>query len=213
MNIEVYISYLVVVLIFFATPPDTSQLLVISNSLRHGVKKTTATIAGDLTANILQMTAAAFGLAAVISVSAEFFQFIKWLGVVYLIYIGVSLLINREKQRETEQSATGQWHQLFRQGFFTSSANPFAITFFAALFPQFINSSESIMPQLILLGGTYVLIDGLVLLLWGAFAVRALSKFKSLTSAWLDRISGSLMILAAIYLASNNIGEEQAAVK
>ena len=69
------------------------------------------------------------------------------------------------------------------------------------------------MPQLILLGGTYVLIDGLVLLLWGAFAVQALSKFKSLTSAWLDRISGSLMILAAIYLASNNIGEEQAAVK
>ena len=210
MNIEVYISYLVVVLIFFATPPDTSQLLVISNSLRHGLKKTTATIWGDLTANVLQMTAAAFGLAAVISVSAEFFQIVKWLGVVYLIYIGVSLIVRKEIIEEKEQSVSGHRRQLFQQGFFTSSANPFAITFFAALFPQFINSSESILPQLILLGGTYIIIDGVVLLFWGAFAVKAFSKFKFVTSEWLNRISGALMILAAIYLAVNNASTEYA---
>ena len=210
MNIEVYISYLVVVLIFFATPPDTSQLLVISNSLRLGLKKTTATIWGDLTANVLQMTAAAFGLAAVISVSAEFFQIVKWLGVVYLIYIGVSLIVRKEIIEEKEQSVSGHRRQLFQQGFFTSSANPFAITFFAALFPQFINSSESILPQLILLGGTYIIIDGVVLLFWGAFAVKAFSKFKFVTSEWLNRISGALMILAAIYLAVNNASTEYA---
>ena len=210
MNIETYISYLVVVLVFFATPPDTSQLLVISNSLRHGVKKTTATIAGDLTANMLQMTAAAFGLAAVISVSAEFFQIVKWLGVVYLIYVGASLIIKKAKPEEKGQSISGHRRQLFQQGFFTSSANPFAITFFAALFPQFINSSESILPQLIMLGGTYIIIDGVVLLLWGALAVKAFSKLKFVTSEWLNRISGALMILAAIYLASNDISGEHA---
>ena len=117
MNIETYISYLVVVLVFFATPPDTSQLLVISNSLRHGVKKTTATIAGDLTANMLQMTAAAFGLAAVISVSAEFFQIVKWLGVVYLIFVGASLIIKKAKPEEKGQSISGHRRQLFQQGF------------------------------------------------------------------------------------------------
>ena len=212
MNIETYISYLVVVLVFFATPPDTSQLLVMSNSMRHGLRKSVATIVGDLTANIFQMTAAAFGLAAVISISAEFFQVVKWLGVAYLVYIGASLLAKKEKQENPEQGGSSQWRQLFQQGFFTSSANPFAITFFAALFPQFINSSESILPQLFVLGGTYILVDGFVLFLWGAFAVKALSKFKSITSAWLNRISGSLMILAALYLASNNIGEEQAVV-
>ena len=71
MSIETYLSYLVVVLVFFATPPDTSQLLIISNSLRHGVKKSMATVAGDLSANTIQMTAAAFGLAAAISVSTS----------------------------------------------------------------------------------------------------------------------------------------------
>jgi len=210
MNIEVYISYLVVVLVFFATPPDTSQLLVISNSLRHGLKRTTATIVGDLTANVLQMTAAAFGLVAVISVSADFFQIVKWLGVAYLMYIGVSLLFKKENTEMKKQSISGHRRQLFQQGFFTSSANPYAITFFAALFPQFINSTESILPQLILLGGTYIIIDGVVLLLWGALAVKAFTKFKFLTSEWLNRISGALMILAAIYLASNNTSAEYA---
>lgn len=213
MNIETYLSYLVVVLIFFATPPDTSQLLVISNSLRHGLKKSLSTIAGDLTANLIQMTAAAFGLAAVIAVSAEFFQIIKWLGVAYLIYIAVGLLTKSEKTTQKESAVSGSFIKLFQQGFFTSSANPFAITFFAALFPQFIDSTESIIPQLILLGGTYIIIDGIVLVLWGIFAIKAFSKFKSLTSVWLNRISGALMLLAAVYLASNSLNTESIEAK
>ena len=118
--------------------------------------------------------------------------------------------MRKEIIEEKEQSVSGHRRQLFQQGFFTSSANPFAITFFAALFPQFINSSESILPQLILLGGTYIIIDGVVLLFWGAFAVKAFSKFKFVTSEWLNRISGALMILAAIYLAVNNASTEYA---
>lgn len=210
MNLETYVSYLVVVLVFFATPPDTSQLLVVSNSLRHGMRKSLATIAGDLTANVLQMAAAAFGLAAVIAVSADFFQIIKWLGVAYLIYIGLSLVVARNKPDIEQKITNGYWWPLFRQGFITSSANPFAITFFAALFPQFIDSSGSISYQLLVLGGTYVLIDGIVLLAWGAVAVRAFSHFKTLSSNWLNRISGGLMILAGVYMATSDLPEGSA---
>ncbi len=81
MTIEIYLLYLLAVGIFFATPPDTSQLLIISNSIRHGLKRSKWTIAGDLSANCLQMTAAAFGLAAVIASSAFAFTLVKWLGV------------------------------------------------------------------------------------------------------------------------------------
>ena len=84
MTIETYLLYLAALGVFFATPPDTSQLLVIANSARHGLKKCGWTIAGDLTANGLQMTAAAFGIAAVIAASAEAFQIVKWVGVAYL---------------------------------------------------------------------------------------------------------------------------------
>ena len=79
MSIETYLLYLVALGVFFASPPDTSQLLIIANSARHGMKKSAWTIAGDLTANALQMSAAAFGIAALIATSAETFQIVKWL--------------------------------------------------------------------------------------------------------------------------------------
>jgi threonine/homoserine/homoserine lactone efflux protein len=166
------------------------------------------TVAGDLTANAFQMTAAAFGLVAVITLSAEFFQIIKWLGVVYLAYIGVQLITSREESQTSNENKSGRWDSLFRQGFITSLANPFAIAFFAALFPQFIDSTGSILFQLCILGGTYILIDGIVLVLWGAFAVRAFEKLKMITTVWLNRICGSLMVLAAIFLANNDLVEE-----
>ncbi|MFT6303787.1 MAG: threonine/homoserine/homoserine lactone efflux protein [Pseudomonadales bacterium] len=70
MSFDNYFLYRLAVGVFFATPPDTSQLLIISKSIRHGLKYSKRTIAGDLSANCLQMTAAAFGLAAVIASSA-----------------------------------------------------------------------------------------------------------------------------------------------
>lgn len=207
MSIETYISFLAVVLVFFATPPDTSQLLIISNSLRYGVKKSLYTVAGDLTANVIQMTAAAFGLAAAISVSAELFQVIKWFGVAYLGYIGIRLMISREQPSSSESSSTARWRSLFQQGFVTSSANPFAIAFFAALFPQFIDQADNIARQLVILGGTYLIVDGVILVLWGALAVRAFARLRLLTAGWLNRICGGMMILAAVYLANNDLSE------
>ena len=73
MPLETYLIYVTAVAAFFATPPDTSQLLVISNSLRHRLKKSVWTIAGDLSANCVQMVAAAFGLSAIIATSATAF--------------------------------------------------------------------------------------------------------------------------------------------
>ena len=51
MTIETYLLHLVALGVFFATPPDTSQVLIIANSARHGLKKSDWTIAGDLTAS------------------------------------------------------------------------------------------------------------------------------------------------------------------
>ena len=80
---ETYLIYLATVAVFFATPPDTSQLLIISNSVQYGLRKSVYTIADDLSANCVQMTGAAFGLAGVIATSATACSVIKWCGVVW----------------------------------------------------------------------------------------------------------------------------------
>ena len=126
MTLETYLVYLAAVAVFFATPPDTSQLLIISNSAKHGLRRSAFTIVGDLAANSLQMTGAAFGLAAIIATSASAFTWIKWLGVAYLVWIGVQLILSKEQSNDVEANASGQSFRLFRQGFVTSMANPVA---------------------------------------------------------------------------------------
>jgi len=103
-----------------------------------------------------------------------------------------------------ETVRTASVYRLFGQGFFTSAANPKAVFFFAALFPQFIDTTEAIWPQLLLLGSTYLLIDGALLLVWGGSAERLLGRLRS-RGRLLNRISGSLMVAAAALLGLKEI--------
>jgi len=204
MPIETYLVYLAAVAVFFATPPDTSQLLIISNSIRHGLRKSAYTIAGDLTANCLQMTGAAFGLAAIIATSATAFVWIKWLGVAYLIWIGLQLILTKDHTSGVGPNTSGKPSGLFKQGFFTSMANPFAVVFFGALFPQFIDPTTAVLPQLFILGLTYIIVDGLILLLWGWLGVRAATALKRFSFGLVNKVCGGLMIAAAALLATKD---------
>ena len=62
------------------------------------------TIAGDLSANCVQMVAAAFGLSAIIAISATAFVWIKWLGVAYLAWIGFQLIVSKETVQDIQAS-------------------------------------------------------------------------------------------------------------
>jgi len=203
MALETYLVYLAAVAVFFATPPDTSQLLIISNSARHGLRRSAWTIAGDLTANSLQMVGAAFGLAAIIATSATAFLWIKWLGVAYLVWIGLRLALARDQSSEIEASQSRAGFRLFRQGFITSMANPFAVVFFGALFPQFIDPALPVLPQVLILGVTYLVVDGAILLLWGWLGIRAAAVLKR--SGLINKVCGGLMIAAAGLLASKDL--------
>lgn len=196
MHLELYLAYLATCAVFFATPPGPSQLLMISNSLRHGVERSAWTVAGDLSANSLQMLAAGLGLATLIATTDWALDAIKWAGVAYLTYAGIRTFL-ADPKAATEAAGTTSARRLYLQGFVTSASNPKAVFFFAALFPQFITAGA---PQLLILGGTYLLIDGVILMIYGATATRLLSRLAT-RGRLLNRISGSLMVAAAGLLA------------
>ncbi|ETX13705.1 lysine transporter LysE [Roseivivax halodurans JCM 10272] len=205
MALDIYFLYLGVVAVFFATPPDTSQLLIISNSIRHGLRRSVYTAAGDLSANCVQMVAAAFGLAAIIATSATAFHLIKWFGVAYLAWIGLQLILAKEDATGRTTRASGTPARLFQQGFVTSMANLFAVVFFGALFPQFINPASPVVPQLFVLGLTYLVIDGVILLLWGWLGIRAARALRRRSLGLVNKICGGLMIAAAGLLAGKDL--------
>ena len=125
------------------------------------------------------------------------------MGVAYLVWIGLQLLLSRPRSDAPEAASGGR---LFRQGFVTSSANPYAVVFFGALFPQFIDANLPVWPQLLILGVTYLVVDGVILVLWGWAALRTLGRIKALGGVWINRISGALMIGAAALLGAKDLG-------
>lgn len=204
MTIEVYLAYLATVAVFFATPPGPSQILMITNSARFGVHRSLATVAGDLSANALQMIAAGFGLAVLIAQTDWLLDVIKWAGVAYLVYVAIRTF------RAKPQTVTAQGTEhirastLFWQGFFTSASNPKAVFFFAALFPQFITADAPITPQLLALGVTYTIVDGVILVIYGATAAR-LMRGLATKGNLLNRVSGTMMLGAAALLGAKDV--------
>ncbi len=158
MTTELWLAYVTTALILMSTP-GPSHLLMLSNSLGNGFNRSLATAAGDLSANIVQMTVASLGLVSLIHSSQEFFVVIKWVGVSYLIFMGVMKFRKRFDPSVAVLSRVRTLRSLYWQGFMTSAANPKAVIFFAALFPQFVNPAAQTGQQFVILGVTYLIID------------------------------------------------------
>lgn len=200
MSIETYLIYLATVLVFFAHPPGPSQILFMAGSMQHGVRRALPIMAGDLSANTVQIVIAGFGLAGIIAVSAGAFTAVKWAGIAYLVYVGLRMIAQSRKAASGTPAAPAR-AALFRQGFITSAANPYAVIFFASLFPQFIDTNLPIAPQVAILGATYILVDGAILLLMGATARRLFQLLGSAFTRWTGLVSGVGLLAAAALLA------------
>lgn len=198
MTPEIWLAYVVAVLVLMSTP-GPSQLLMMSNSIANGFRRSLATAGGDLSANVLQMLAAGVGLGALVTASETAFAVIKWLGVAYLVWMGV------EKWRtagrgKLSTGASASLRTLYVQGFVTSAANPKAVVFFAALFPQFISTDAAFWPQFVILSGTYVTIDALFLTLYGSSANWVARRLSAPAKVALDRLAGGFLITAGVLL-------------
>ncbi len=203
MTLETWITYVATVLLLMSTP-GPSQLLMLSNSATNGLRRGIFTASGDLTANFLQMLAAGLGLAAVIATSGTALAVIKWLGVAYLVFLGLKQIL-KTSATSSQNRPRASRKALWMQGFVTSAANPKAVVFFAALFPLFIDGSLPFWPQFAILSATYLTIDGLFLIAYGGSASWLGRRLQGPAKLWLDRIGGSFMILAAVLLGLKSL--------
>lgn len=205
MTLEVWLLYSATALVLLSPPPGPSHFLVLSHALRFGPGPVKATIAGDLSANTLQMLAVGLGLAPLIAGSANAFLVIKWLGVGYLVFLAIKLFLR--KPLEIDKTEVANPKSLYRQGFLTSATNPKAIVFFGALFPQFLDTTQPLAVQLLVLGATYLVLDGMFLLFYTHFAGFIRNHFQDKIFKYSNRISGSFLMFAAVLLGLKNIGD------
>lgn len=153
--------------------PGPAVLYVITRSINQGRLAGLVSVLGVETANLLHAGAAALGLSAILLSSALAFNVVKYLGAVYLIYLGIRTLLNRNDEQEGKQQKQENLRSVYSQGFVVNLLNPKTALFFFAFLPQFVNpSSGNLAMQILLLGIVFV---GLATLTDGSYALLASS--------------------------------------
>jgi len=207
MTLNVLLSYAATVFVFLVSP-GPSHIFMLSTSLSHGFDRSWPAAVGDLTGHVWQIAVAAIGLAGLMYAFQEFFLAVKWAGVGLLVYLGLSQILKKSGAAGRTAAAPHSRTTMFWKGFLTSSSNPKAIVFFAALLPHFINPARPTAHQYVILGITYIIIDGCFLLFYGIFAHWIAGRFEEHLERYLNKISGSLLIVSAVLLGLKDVGEE-----
>ncbi|MEC0245847.1 LysE family translocator [Paenibacillus chitinolyticus] len=148
--------------------PGADTMYIIGRSVAQGRKAGIYSVLGIITGSLVHTLLVAFGLSLVLTKSLVLFNAIKIAGVLYLVYLGVRMLLDKSGLTPAAAQAQLNLKKVFVQGMLTSLTNPKVALFFVAFLPQFIDSNASGPLPFLILGLTFSL-TGLVWCLGIAF--------------------------------------------
>lgn len=194
---------------FLSGTPGPNMLLALSHGIRFGARKAVATGIGTVLALTLLQIISVTGLGALLAASETAFQVVKWCGVAYLLFIGVKtwraqepVNVSAAEAAHAEAKATPAW-KLGAQAFVVCFSNPKAIVFLVALFPQFIDTTAPLVPQVTILAITFAVCEFLWIMAYASGGGRLVPILKRAGFGRLvNRLSGGMLIGAGAVLAA-----------
>ena len=199
MSLELYLAF-VAASAALALMPGPNVAVIVANAVTYGPRYGLLTVAGTSSAMIPQLTIATLGLSAVLNFMAEWFEVLRWIGVAYLVFLGVQAwrapvvdLAATPPQPKSRQA-------IYWRGVLVSLTNPKTLLFFGAFLPQFVNPKADTVSQLALLSATFFIVAVTVDSTWALLAGRARGVFARL-GRWTNRITGGVLVTAGIGLA------------
>jgi threonine/homoserine/homoserine lactone efflux protein len=200
--IDTLLLFSVVAFIAIATPGPT-VLLALTNGSRFGLRASLAGMAGAVVSDVVLVSAVAVGLGALLAASETLFSLVKWVGVVYLAYLGWRLIRSKGVLAAApgDTPGAGSPRAIFLRSFLVAVTNPKGYLFCSALLPQFINTAEPVAPQYLALGAVFAAIDFSVMLAYAFAGVQAIRLLRDQGVLWLERISGAALLALAGSLA------------
>ena len=200
MDLHTYFAFVVATIILIAIP-GPSVLLTVAHSISFGWKRAVVTVTGATIGVAFQLIVAAIGLASLLQAVAGAFEWIRWLGAAYLIYLGVKQWRSATAPLALDAPLTSDT-KLFAQGLTVTILNPKSLIFIAAFLPQFIDATRPLGLQFALIVPTFLIITFLITSIWALIAGKAsglLQSKRAVRSAL--RGAGGLMIIAGVGLA------------
>ncbi|MGR0277774.1 LysE family translocator [Marinomonas dokdonensis] len=190
---------------FVSITPGMCMTLAMTLGMTIGVKRALWMMLGELVGVGVVAALSALGVAALLLNYPDVFTVFKYLGGIYLAYIGVQMWLSKGKmaiKQDSENTAQVSYYDLVSQGFVTAIANPKGWAFFVALLPPFLDASQPLAGQLTLLIAIILSLEFSCLLIYatGGKTLKSL-LMKSGNVRIMNRIAGSLMMGVGVWLA------------
>ena len=193
-----FILFLQIIIFLFITP-GTPRIVIVSYSMNYGVQKCIWTALGDITANLLQATLVIFVLGSFFSDNPNFLSILKWIGVIYLLYLAYDVYKTAPKNINSDVVSSKSFFSFFKDGFLVAGTSPKAWLFFPLIFPQFIDFNSNYVAQFFILIITYVVLDFISLIGYAMLAQKLISWIKT-NPKTINSISASVLVVIALII-------------
>jgi RhtB (resistance to homoserine/threonine) family protein len=200
-----YLFALMCVLLIILPGPDTA--IATKNTVTVGRNGGLQTALGTCCALLIHTSAAVLGLSAIIVKSALLFSIFKYVGAIYLLYLGVKTLWSLKKTKEAVRQELNTKTQFmntscFKQGFLTNLLNPKVAVFFLTFLPQFVDAGSNTFLPFLIMGFTYTVLTAVWFFLY-VLLINQISAFmkKPKTQTIIEGITGTILIGFGIKLA------------
>jgi len=199
MHLSLYLGFVIASTILITIPgPNVS--LIVANSIAYGTRYGLLTVAGTSSAIVVQLALTTLGLAATLDVLAGWFEWIRWIGVAYLLYLGVRQWVAAPVDLTRTKPQPRSFRAIALRGFLISLTNPKTLLFYGAFFPQFLSPDAPIAPQIVLLCLTFLVIAAGFDSAWALLAGRVRGVL-AIRGRLRNRLSGGFLLGAGIGLA------------
>jgi homoserine/homoserine lactone efflux protein len=184
--------------------PGAGAVAAMSAGLNHGFRRGYFTTFGLILGIWTQVIVVGAGLGALVAASSTAFGVVKWLGVGYLVWLGVSQWrapATPMAARSDEGTVVTRRSMIVR-AWMINAVNPKGTVFLLAVVPQFLNLSHPLLPQYLIIAFTLAFTDLVVMAAYTALAARLLGALKSPAHIRvMNRTFGGLFVLAGSLLA------------
>jgi len=184
--------------------PGAGAVAAMSCGLKHGLARTYWNIAGLISGILFQLSIVAVGLGALLATYDVAFAVVKWIGVAYLIYLGVRQWHGSTGPVAADPvSSHDSARDLYVNGFLINASNPKGTVFLLAVVPQFLDTTAALTPQYLTIAATLWLTDIVAMTVYAALAAKVLRLLRSpVHIRWMNRLFGGMFMLAGLALAT-----------
>ena len=196
MSLDLWLTFVIASTALLLIPRPT-VLLVLSYAISKGRSVALASAAGVALGDLIAMTTSLIGLGALVLASATLFTILKWVGAIYLVWLGLKLL--RSAPSDTlgavyaNREVTAR--RVFGHAAIVTALNPKSIAFFIAFVPQFVDSKTPLLPQFAILIVTFVGLAAINVLAYALLADKLRAMIgKPAVIGWLTRAGGAALV-------------------